>query len=264
MRFFSNGVYYYGKIHQNRSGYPWLLMLHGFMGTGRVFGDLLPLLKNICNPLTIDLLGHGQTVCAADSARFSADRQSADICSIIERLSPENLYIYGYSMGGRLALQIAASRYVRPEGVIIESSHCGIRSETEREERIRTDEERAKQIEENYSLFLEKWLTKPLFGSEKSTAHRYAGIMKTQVPECMAASLRGFGAGIMPSVCGELRDLKPPLFMIAGAKDQKYVRRMQEMEKSVKNSKLYVVEEAGHRVHADRPAAVATLLKQWI
>ena len=48
------GISYHFDIHQEIEKLPYLVLLHGFMGSGRQFDHLIPRLKKFCNPITID------------------------------------------------------------------------------------------------------------------------------------------------------------------------------------------------------------------
>jgi 2-succinyl-6-hydroxy-2,4-cyclohexadiene-1-carboxylate synthase len=265
MRLFSDSVNYHCTLHQSKKDLPYLILLHGFMGSEEVFKPLIKSLNEFCNPVTIDLAGHGKSHSPADSKLFSAERQCRQLKSILDRLQFQNLYLYGYSMGGRLAFQLI-SRY--PEyfkGAVIESAHCGIRTEEERRNRTRIDEERAKNIEGNFDAFLRKWQQMPLFKhSPKREKARYNDIIVSQNPAVMAASLREFGAGVMPRVCDEIPNSQIPIILIAGALDIKYVEIMTEIGESYDQAKLYIVKGAGHRVHTDQPDEMINIIKNFM
>ena len=238
-------------------------MLHGFMGSEEVFKPLIKSLSEFCNPVTIDLAGHGKSKSPADSKLFSAARQCRQLKSVLDRLKFEKLYLYGYSMGGRLAFQMIARHPEYLKGAVIESAHCGIRTEEERRKRIRLDETRAKNIVENFKAFLQEWQQMPLFKhTPKVEKDRYGDIMASQNPVLIGASLKGFGAGVMPPVCDEISKSQIPITLVAGALDNKYVELMTEITENHGQSKLYIVDGAGHRIHTDRPDKLARIIKK--
>lgn len=265
LRFFTDDMVFTGELHSRKDGLPWLLMLHGFMGSGELFSHLIPDLKNVCNPLTIDLAGHGRSDQPDDPDAFLAKRQVEQLRSIIERISPEPLYGYGYSMGGRLLLQLIITHPQLFSGAIVESSHCGITDALQRHERRDSDEARAKQIEEDFLQFTGVWSGLPLFaGTPPEHKKRALAVMRKQAPSAMAASLRRFGAGIMPPVCEKLRNLSLPLYLVAGENDTKYVDRMAEMASLAPPAEFGLVSGAGHRVHAERPEELTELIKTFL
>jgi 2-succinyl-6-hydroxy-2,4-cyclohexadiene-1-carboxylate synthase len=251
MHIFADSINYHCTLHQADKQLPVLLMLHGFLGSARVFNPLIGKLKQFCNPLTIDLAGHGSTQTPALPELFSAMRQSAQLHSLLGRLQLERLIVYGYSMGGRIAVQLLARYPEHFTGAIIESSHCGITDEPERINRIKADDRLAKEIEENFKEFIEKWKNQQLFNHTPANMQAlYTSVMASQKPKLMAASLRGFGAGVMPAVCENLRQCHIRLKLISGKADLRYVRKMKKIETLNPLFSLEVVDNADHRVHA--------------
>ena len=265
MKLYCNGAAYYLKIIQHDPGKPNLLLLHGFMGSLDGFTPLAERLKQICNPIVIDLLGHGRSDAVSDSSRYEAALQVDDLKSILSRLRLSNLWLYGYSMGGRLAQNLVLDSPDSFSGLILESTHCGIQDADEREKRRNLDEQRANEIEVDFDLFAEKWASLPLFNSpDEAHYFDYLSIIKKQSPGAMAASLRGFGAGTAPVVCDQMQQLQKPIGLIAGKTDEKYVDKMREMHHLFSDSSLLVIPGAGHRVHVDQPEQIATFLTNFL
>ena len=270
MKLYCDGAAYHLTIHKRQPDKPNLLMLHGFMGSSKGFKILINYLKPICNPITIDLLGHGDSESVTEHQRYDASSQVRDLESIISRLRLSNLWLYGYSMGGRLAQNLFLNSPDRFSGLILESTHCGMERPEERQNRQTIDEQRAKEIENNFDAFVDKWTSLPLFESpvnDKSVD--YQSIIKKQSPKAMAASLRGFGAGTAPYICDQVQKISRPIGLIAGQSDKKYVDKMREMHHLFPGSSLLVAAGAGHRVHVDQPKQIATFLtnfflNQWL
>ncbi len=167
-------------------------------------------------------------------------------------------------MGGRLAFQLITFSPDRFSGAFIESSHCGIQDNAKQTERRQLDEERANQIETDFSEFIHNWVKLPIFSSSEKQQKIHLQELEKQDPNLMAASLRGFGAGVMPPVCKKLEEIRVPLYLAAGGKDQKYVKRMSEISDSLRNISFEIVQNAGHRIHADQPDKLVHLLNFFI
>lgn len=261
------GISYHFDIHQEIETLPNLVLLHGFMGSGRQFEHLIPKLKTFCNPITIDLLGHGKTEGAELHYRFSTKEQVADITKLISEQLQLPLFLYGYSMGGRLALQLALHRPDLYKGLILESSTFGIEGETERQARQSLDARRSDAITGNFKGFLDDWAKMPLFNSIKPTPEllkKMDDIQKNQDPFWLANSLQGFGTGTMPCVRDRLGEIPIPVQLVVGEKDSKFLHINRQMEKELREPELAVVKEAGHRVHLDQPEELVYQLKNFI
>jgi 2-succinyl-6-hydroxy-2,4-cyclohexadiene-1-carboxylate synthase len=261
VRLIAQSVDYSVTLHQSKPELPFLLMLHGFMGSGRVFDHLIPQIKIFSNPLTIDLVGHGDTRTPDNSSLYQTENQIHQLTSILERLRFEPMVLYGYSMGGRLALQLATAYPRFFSGLILESAHCGLSSPEQRKARVQTDQKRADQINKNQQNFLNKWASLPLFSQTPETFKTiYRDISMKQNAEQMAYSLLEFGSGVMPNICDKLSSLQMPVHLVAGSQDPSYVSRMTQMSVQIPVSHLHIVLSAGHRVHTDQPQEILTIL----
>lgn len=261
------GIQYHYEIHQNKEQLPFLVLLHGFMGSYKSFRTLIPPLSQFCNPITVDLLGHGETQGSEMHYRFASKEQTADLIKLISEQFQYPLFLYGYSMGGRLALQVALQRTDLIQALILESTTFGIESEQERQARQALDGQRADSIIANFSQFLEEWKQLPIFESEllsKSTKDEIEDIQREQDPVSMSNSLLGFGTGSMPCVKEHLNILSMPVKLLAGAKDQKFTNIMSTMQNRIPTASLEIFEKANHRVHSEQPEALVQTIKQFI
>jgi len=262
----NNAVYFYEE-HQVLHELPSLLMLHGFMGSSRVFDHLLNDLSKVCNPITVDLLGHGQSEEIYEPTRYRKKHQIKDMKELIKHIASSALFLYGYSMGGRLALKTALEAPELFTGLILESTTCGIERESERAERREEDRKRALEIRDDFDSFLSKWGKLKLFKSDTEPnpklKERYQKIQENQDPRAIAASLSGFSTGNMQPVKKQLRNFPVPVLLLAGSRDEKYTdinNTMAQLFTTAEFKKL----KAGHRVHLDNPAAVVNTIKQFI
>jgi len=98
-----NGINLYYETHG--SGRP-LILLHGGLGSGEMFGPVLPLLAERHQVIAVDLQGHGRT---ADIDRpLDVGLMAGDIAALVDHLGLATPDVVGYSLGGGVALQTAA------------------------------------------------------------------------------------------------------------------------------------------------------------
>lgn len=260
------GISYNFIAYQEETTLPSLVLLHGFLGSGLVFKKLIPHLKTFCNPITIDLLGHGNTEGAELHYRFSTNEQVADLSKLISEQLIGPTFLYGYSMGARLALQLALSKPELIQGLILESGTFGIDTETERQARQALDAARADLIMGNYNVFLKDWSKKNLFKSPNSEREfpDVQEIQQKQNPTWMANSLLGFGTGTMPFIRDKIATLATPTQLIVGETDSKFVRINQTMNREIPNCSLSIVKNSNHRVHLDQPEKSVEIIKTFI
>jgi pimeloyl-ACP methyl ester carboxylesterase len=97
-----NGINLYYETHG--TGRP-IILLHGGLGSGEMFGPILPTLSERHQVIAVDLQGHGRT---ADIDRPLDTRLMADdIAALIDHLGLEKPDLIGYSLGGGVAMQTA-------------------------------------------------------------------------------------------------------------------------------------------------------------
>jgi pimeloyl-ACP methyl ester carboxylesterase len=119
-----NGLHLFYETHG--AGRP-LILLHGGLGSGEMFGPIIPALAANHQVIAPDLQGHGRT---ADTDRPLDIRLMADdVAALIGHLGLERPDVMGYSLGGGVALMTAvtypelvnrlvvASIYLRPDAV---------------------------------------------------------------------------------------------------------------------------------------------------
>lgn len=98
----------FNRLHLHVNERKPLLILHGALGASAQFAPLLPLLAERFDAHTLDFHGHGGAPVADEP--FGIDLFAAQVIDWIERNSPAGIDIFGYSMGGYVALTVAGKR----------------------------------------------------------------------------------------------------------------------------------------------------------
>src|SRR5438128_4819847 len=108
-----NGINLYFETHG--AGRP-MILLHGGLGSGEMFGPVLPQLAERHQVVAVDLQGHGRT---ADIDRPIDIRLMADdIAALIDHLGLESPDLVGYSLGGGVAF-FTAVKYPEKIGKLV-------------------------------------------------------------------------------------------------------------------------------------------------
>ena len=249
---------------------PLCLFLHGFMGSSADFYHIIPELTDFVNPVLVDLPGHGETGNPAGVKRCQTHRLVSDILTLVSMYSSQQVFLAGYSMGGRLALHTVLARPDLFRGIILESTSTGIADEQLRMQRRETDAARAGVMMENLPEFVDEWNAMPMFqspGKEPATRGiemQLNVLQKLQSPEGLAAMLEGFGAGSMPAIPKEnLKQLRIPAMLIAGSYDSRYVEIQKQMAEYFSDARVEIIPNSAHRVHIDAPDAYIGALRSY-
>jgi pimeloyl-ACP methyl ester carboxylesterase len=113
-----NGINLYYETHG--AGRP-LVLLHGGLGSGEMFGPILPALSERHLVIAPDLQGHGRT---ADIDRPLDVRLMADdIGALIDHLGLDAPDVMGFSLGGGVALQTAVKYPSRVRRAVVVSAN---------------------------------------------------------------------------------------------------------------------------------------------
>ncbi|WP_249379678.1 alpha/beta fold hydrolase [Actinotalea sp. K2] len=99
-----NGMQMYYEIH-GAGGIPLLLLHGGLFDIDQQFGALLPHLSRDRKVLAVDLQGHGRT---NDVDRpLTAEGLASDVIGLLEHLDLAQVDVFGFSVGGAVALRLA-------------------------------------------------------------------------------------------------------------------------------------------------------------
>ena len=256
------------NVERTGSGAP-LVLLHGFTGSASSWGAHLGILGEHFSCYAVDLIGHGQTESPDDPERYCMERCVEDLLVLFDRLEIEQTALLGYSMGGRVALQLAVAAPERINALILESASPGIPDASERTARVKADEALAESIErDGLEAFIDYWERIPLFASQRNVPsdvwQRHRAQRLSNNPLGLANSLRGMGAGAMQPVWAQLDALTMPSLLIVGELDEKYVRQGREMAELMPNTSLTVVPNIGHAVHLEAPETFDRILMNWL
>ncbi|GIH10215.1 alpha/beta hydrolase [Rhizocola hellebori] len=111
-----NGISLYFETHG--AGRP-LILLHGGLGSGEMFGPVIPALAEHHQVIAVDLQGHGRT---ADIDRpLELGLMADDIAALIDHLQLTKPDLVGYSLGGGVAVYTAA-KYPHKIGKLVATS----------------------------------------------------------------------------------------------------------------------------------------------
>ncbi|MES2122012.1 MAG: alpha/beta fold hydrolase [Chlamydiota bacterium] len=217
-----------------------LIFLHGFLGCPDDWDEVISHLPQFhCTPIAIPQEG-----------------------AIVEQLRhhirtafPQKPHCIGYSMGGRIALQLTdlcASTTAL-------SAHPGLKGAKEREQRWLLDTIWIDQLRTlPFDLFLERWYAQPLFASLHNKPDLLQKIMSRRIhqnPERLASMLEQLSLAKQPLVSPAV--LSSTCFVF-GEEDWKY-RALCDKLAFVK-----MIPHAGHAIHLEKPAECAHTIKEVI
>ena len=242
-------------IHGSSMNTKRIAFVHGFTQTRQSWEPLLNRLPTTYQYVTIDAPGHGESSLVVSDLDQTADQ-------LVATAGP-GVYC-GYSMGARMCLHAALAHPEIVTGLVLISGTAGIDDESERERRQKSDQQLAGHILEiGVDQFIDEWLAQPMFNTLPEDEADRAG-RKVNTASGLANNLIIAGTGSQFPLWDRLGELRMPVLIIAGANDAKFVALAERMHRSITLSQLEIVTNAGHTVHYEQAAIVASLLEKWL
>lgn len=231
------------------------LLLHGFGGRG----DGLAALHDAAGRyrlLAPDLRGHGA----------AARRRPVDLDAVLGDLEPllrdaaaaGPVVVGGYSLGGRLALQLAVARPGLVSGLLLVSTTAGLEDEDERDRRRDADDALAADLRrDGLAAFASRWAGLPLWDGDPPAARAaQAAELRGQDPDGLAAALSGLSPGRLSPLWGALGDLDVPTAVLVGERDGRYRALAERLATGLPRAAVTTVAGAGHGLVREAPGAV--------
>jgi 2-succinyl-6-hydroxy-2,4-cyclohexadiene-1-carboxylate synthase len=255
-------------------GQPPLLLLHGFLGGTE---DWMPLAQSLgadFHIMAVNLPGHGPgwRGWAVEAQGMAAC--AAGIVAGLDAAGIGRMALAGYSMGGRLALYLAAHYPERFTRLVLESASPGLETAEKRKTRAAQDAALALRLaamaprSPEFRAFLEDWYDQPLFASLKQHPETRAILIARRhahgSPALLARSIRALGTGVQPDLWPALADFSVPTLLISGELDRKFSIIAEDMGRACPAMAQEVFSGCGHNVHLENPGAWLTVVRAFL
>ncbi len=241
---------------------PWLF-LHGFTGSLKVWDHLR---KQIgISSLALDLPGHGRSVIRRKATRFGFQQWAQDLKAVLNEMNLTKVRIYGYSMGGRLAMAFASHHPEMIKNLYLESCHPGLIHPAEKENRQKLEQNWQQRLKTDFRGFIDDWNEMPMFQKTLSRnpkeCERLYKIRADQDGRQLALALRYLGTGRQPDYRMVFKQQDIPVKLITGCEDRKYVSLAHQTAVDHPHVQWENIPDAGHSVHLEQPARICSLIR---
>ncbi len=243
------------SLHSER---PVLVLLHGFTQDLAAWDGVRDGLRRIGPTVALDLIGHGASPKPETLASYRMEGCLEQVADMLARLRVPRAWWVGYSMGGRVALQLAVNRPELVQGLVLISTMAGFHEIKARAARISADDALAARIPAwGVEAFVDYWLSLPLFEGVKRLPEAQQQAMRRQRLQnsttALANSLRGMGAGAMMPLWANLRDIAVPALILAGELDERFVALARSLAAAMPQGHLSIIPDVGHAAHLEAP-----------
>ncbi len=238
---------------------PPVVFLHGLLGVPESWTAVADELEHKGALYAETLAGHGAT------PRYHASFVST-VDAIADRWAEEPAHFVGYSLGGRLALALAALRPESVLSVVAIGAHAGLIHETDRLRRQRWETELCDvSVHDGLEAFINQWEKLPLWESQRAlppeVLKRQRRARLSHTPAGVAWALQSLGTGAMPELWSGLQNAKVPIALVAGARDEKFASLNDQVAALSHSITKAVVPDVGHNVVLEAPVSLAMLIR---
>lgn len=181
---------------------------------------------------------------------------NSDFLAGFERKSP--LIGVGYSMGGRLLLQLSQRCPGFFDGLIFVSTNPGLVSQEEKLLRKKKDLEWAQKIQTaDWKTLIEEWNAQDVFRGTSSEVVRNESDYDRQD---LSQQMTNWSLAHQPDFRFFLRSAKTPYLWTVGERDRKFY----QMAEEILPMDFLPIGGAGHRVHLDQPLELGRCIRKFV
>lgn len=240
-------MFEFSKLTCGDPHHPPLIFLHGFLGAKEDWMEMFSYFEKRFFCMALDLPGHGSTP-------YTEEILSAVKKEIQKMQCP---ILIGYSMGGRIALQLQECA----NAIVVLSAHPGLQCKKEKEQRRTIDEKWGeKLLTLPLDAFFAEWYAQPFFHTlsrDPSLLQRVIHRRMKQNPQDLARVLHQLSLANQPHIA---QFHSCTLFM-HGEEDLKY----QELYCRLPNTvSVCSIKSCGHAIHLENAPACAQEILKWL
>ncbi len=205
-----------------------------------------------------DLRGHGLS--ELPPARFGIGDHADDVAALLDVVGAEACALVGLSVGGMIALHLAAHRPARVRALVL--CDAAARIGTPESWRARIDAVERGGLEAIADAVLDRWFTRPF---REQRADEVAG-WRTMLLRTPASGYAAVCAAIRDAdLSGEAAAIRAPCLCVVGDEDgatpPELVRQTAAM---IRASRFAVIAGAGHLPCIEQPDRLAALIRQHL
>jgi 2-succinyl-6-hydroxy-2,4-cyclohexadiene-1-carboxylate synthase len=230
-----------------------LVFLHGFLGCKEDWEEMVSELEHEYLCYCLDLPGHGESP-------FFPDLVQA-VANAIASFSLDNVVLVGYSLGGRIALQIKKQFPMLASRLILLSAHPGLQDDLAKQQRWGSDKKWIHMLEEgSMEDFLACWYDQEIFAPLKKKKELFARICERRMgsnPKILAEVLKATSLANQPFILPE----DESTLLLYGEEDLKFEALYHTLLASLEKRKI---KSSGHAVHLENPGGTAYAIRDYL
>jgi 2-succinyl-6-hydroxy-2,4-cyclohexadiene-1-carboxylate synthase len=205
--------------------------LHGFLGSPDDWHEMFP------DAIKVDILKF------LDVEHVGMQNSASKFNTFAKGFESPRVMV-GYSLGGRLAMHALIDDPSLWSAAIIISSHLGLKTPLERQQRLETDQEWADSfLTASWLDLMTKWNAQKLFAGE-NIPREESNYCRKQLSDV----LKFWSLGHQEDLKTRIEGLQIPILWIAGEKDLHFSNLAKVIRLAHPKSQISIVPKVGHRV----------------
>ena len=246
-------------VQRSGSGFP-LILIHGLASSMGLWASLDQSQLTDVETISYDLRGHGSS--ERTQGAHTLAKHVADLKGLLSALSISRAVFAGHSLGGMIALELAASNPELVAGLALLDTTAAFPQETR-------------------NLFFEL-ASSASFNGMSAIADKLIGLsfsphfIETN-PKVVATIRKGMLASDAANIAAAARmvakvdlhsrlaSVQSPTVVLVGEEDQLAPPQLsQQLAEGIKNAQLHVIPESGHALPVEQPQQVTTILAELV
>jgi pimeloyl-ACP methyl ester carboxylesterase len=229
-----------------------VLLLHGWADSSKGLANLQTQLSKHYQVLAVDLPGFGASQIPKDS--WNLDNYARFLGALLQKLAlPQPYAVVGHSNGGAIAIRALSLKTIQPQKLVLLAA-SGVRNQ----QGLR---KRALSAVAKTGNLATIWLPKRYRQRLRSRLYQAAGSDMLVVPELEDT----FKQTVAQDVQADAATITIPTLLVYASADQaapvSYGKRYHQL---MPQSRLEIIEGAGHFVHLDEPEKVQKLIEEFL
>ena len=244
-------------IGDEGKGFP-LVLVHGFLGSSKMWGPQIDFFKDYFRVITPDLPGYGKS----NKAKSHNNIQSIAnlLLNCLEKKKIDKFYLLGHSMGGMIAQEMAKKYGNKIVKLICYST--GPRGEMPgRFESVDQSRENLKKkgLEITVKNIAKTWFVRKENAKYFDICIEAGKQTSTKAADDALIAFKNWN-GI-----DTLKNIKNETLIVWGDQDKSYnLEQIKTLEKSIKKSKLVIFKNCAHNVHLEQPDQFNNAIKNFL
>ncbi|MDA1241402.1 MAG: alpha/beta hydrolase [Chloroflexi bacterium] len=251
-----------------------LIMLHGYAATSEMWSDVASDLAREFRVIALDMRGYGQSD-HADDMDYTRSAQLDDLEKFIDALGLRSVTLAGHSMGGALAICYASEHpEIVTALVVIEAAPEVLRSGIEGLRRLLMTGESFASMDEA----IEAFRAQQPYAVTEQLERRVLSVLKTNESGRLVWNFdEAFrdpqirppepdpGQRRLSDLWDSADRIQCPAMIIRGQDtDMLTPEAIQRLHRRIPGSRVSLIEDAGHQVPTDQPAALALNIREFL